>query len=127
MSHAHVTITEEDALYRRIPPDFWTNGRVSSAAFKVTEDQISVDLKRLTTVDQSLAPRKERNFGLAELSAGIPLHLGLEVSHDPIPANNAHSVIKGFEEIRDVPEMQIKRLLAEACTIIVKPGPQIKR
>lgn len=123
MPRAPVIITEEDALYRRIPPDFYkADGKVSSAAFKDKESQPSVDLKRLTTVDQSLDIQyRQRGFYLAELSASVPLRLGLEVSHDPTPENIAHCVIRRFKQIENFSERVLRKLLAEACTIIVKP------
>lgn len=119
-------ITEEDALYRRFLPYYLKeDGKLSSAAFKDSRKEPSVDLKRLTTINRSLdANHKQKGFGLAELSAGVPLRLGLEVLHAPVPENIAHCVIKGFENNENFSERQLQSNLADACMIVVKPKPR---
>lgn len=100
------TITPEDFLYRRFPiidePRFQVFFEIkdgkkvpTSAAFKTKpgEDGLSVDIKALTTPENSVIDPV--NYGLAEIPASVPLGLGYPCIHDPQPGNNAHAIIKG--------------------------------
>lgn len=111
-------IDDDDELYRRLAPDFVKrDGSISSAAFKrngVPDPELSVDLARLTTPEQSLVTRP--NFGLGGLLARVPRQIGLNVRHDPVEGNQAHSVIEG-QTTREQP-----RLLAEQTRIIRLPS-----
>jgi hypothetical protein len=99
-------ITESDFLYRRFSildePNyavFWKieNGQKipSSAAFKTksNENGLSVDIAELTKPEITVGNKKE--FGVAEISAAIPMSLGYICKHDPMPNNNAHALIIG--------------------------------
>lgn len=99
-------ITDADFLYRRFSildePNyavFWKldNGRKipSSAAFKTkpNKDGLSVNIAALTTPDSTAGNVEE--FGVAEISASIPMGLGYDCAHDPQPGNNAHALIIG--------------------------------
>lgn len=90
-------IDDDDELYRRIAPDhFKTDGTVSSGAYKLKgkpDKEISVNLAYLSTIEKTLENRP--NFGVGSLIARYPREIGLEVVHDPLPDNEAHSLIKG--------------------------------
>ena len=119
-----VEILDEDALYRRLLPYYVkADGKVSSAAYKrrgkVPDNEVSVDLARLTTPVESLRRAPNSGFALGFLLAAAPRRMGFEVRHDPCPPqepdNLAHSPIAG----ENTPERCI--LLAEATTLVVPP------
>lgn len=93
------TIADEDIVYRRLHQNcFKQNGAVSSAAFKTNsrpDNQISVDLARLTTPEESVSRKSRSGFRLGELEAGGPRQLGFDVIYDRKPDNSAHSLIVG--------------------------------
>jgi hypothetical protein len=112
-------IADDDALYRRIAPHcFKRDGTISSSAFmtnNVPDDQISVDLARLTTADESLARAPRPGFGLGDLLASEPRRLGFTVRHDPIPENPAHALIEGQNT------KELCRRLAEKLLVLRRP------
>lgn len=111
-------IAPDDELYRRLAPDCVTQGQVNSNAYKKggkPDKSISVDLARLTSPAQSLASRS--TFGLGILVARVPLDLGFDVRHAPIPGNDAHSLIEGENT------KELCRRLAEATQIHTAPQP----
>jgi len=94
------TIRPDDGLLRRIlaldPNYIKPDNSISSLAFKprrVDKDGLSVDLERLTT--HSTAVLDRHKFRLARLRAEVPLSLGLQCIHAPLPRNPAHSLIQG--------------------------------
>ncbi len=106
MNIPNYTITNTDFLYRRFPildePNFavfWKldNGKKmpSSAAFKTksNEDGLSVNIANLTTPQATVGNASE--FGVAEISASIPIDLGYKCIHNPQPGNYAHALILG--------------------------------
>ena len=84
-------IADADDLYRRIHPLQVKDGRPTSAAF--TASELSVDLAKLTTPEQSLSDCA--SYGLASITAGHARSLGQEVFHDPVESNPAHALVKG--------------------------------
>ncbi len=96
---ARISIVAEDLLYRRIFGQFVkSDGRVSSAAFKVNsrpDNEISVDLAKLTTPEESVNRAGRSGFLLGQLVAGEVREFGFEVHHDPLPDNPAHAIIAG--------------------------------
>jgi hypothetical protein len=113
-------IADGDELYRRIAPGaIRPDGSMSRAAYmrnSQPDDEISVDLGRLTTPECSLEPVKGRGFGLGALLAGFPRSLGLAVRHDPLPTNRAHALIVGTTT------RQTCRLLADQTRLVVTPA-----
>ncbi len=112
-------VDDDDELYRRLAPDFVkSDGTVSSAAFKrgkVPDPEVSVDLARLTTPDETLRRANRLHHGIGVLIARVPRELGLTVRHDPVEGNPAHAVIEG-QTSREQP-----RLLAEQTRILKHP------
>ena len=53
----------------------------------------SVDLARLTTLDECQARRP--GCGIGKIEARVPLDLGFAVLHRPLPDNPAHAVLRG--------------------------------
>jgi hypothetical protein len=92
-----VEILDEDWLYRRLHSAcFRGDGTVSSAAFKTNkfpDEQASVDLAKLTTPTESVNRDGKGYRKLGQLQAGGPRALGLNVVHDPLEDNHAHSLI----------------------------------
>lgn len=112
-------IDDFDELYRRLAPG-WVkpDGTVASVAYKrggLPENEISVDLARLTTPAATLSGRP--NFGIGVFVAAMPRSLGFEVFHDPELDNYAHSVIRGDNS---KPKC---RLLAEKTAVLLPPRP----
>lgn len=110
-------ILDDDELHRRLAPG-WVDdtGRVASVAFKRAgqpENDISVDLARITTTAATLASRP--NFGIGMLKAIEARSLSFEVFHDPQPENHAHSLIRGDNSKEKC------RLLAERTLVIILP------
>jgi len=112
-------VDDDDEPYRRLAPDFVRqDGTVSSAAFKrgkVPDPEVSVDLARLTTPDETLRRANRLHHGIGVLIASVPRALGLTIRHDPVDGNPAHTVIEG-QTRREEP-----RLLAERTRILKYP------
>ena len=109
-------VLDADQLYRRLQPDAISAGAVVSVAFKKNgkpDDEISVDLARLTTPQTVL--RERPDFGLGMIVAGYPRSIGFAVLHDPQPENIAHSLIKGENSKTRC------RLLAEQTIVLINP------
>lgn len=99
-------IEDSDWLFRRLHADcFKKNGTLTSATFKLNgfpENDISVDLARLTTPRESVNRAGKPGFRLGRLQAMGPRQLGFNVVHDPqrfpdAPElnNESHSRITG--------------------------------
>ncbi len=93
-------ISPDDKLWRHIHPHHYVwdknenRWRVSSAAFDDGNDELSVDLGRLTSLQKSLENRPEHS--LAEFDAKMPIGMGHQVKYDPKqPSNLAHSLVLG--------------------------------
>lgn len=120
-----VEIQDEDELYRRLSPDWVTNGEVNSAAFKEkgrprsgtpVRLRISVDLARKTTPQASVARAKADGIGLGVLLAEKPRSYALTVVHSPKRGHDAHSSINGaFTKA-------ISHLLAESTDVLISPA-----
>lgn len=111
-----VAIGDDDVLWRRLHAKHLTldhstgERRITSAAF--TDPQLSVDLARL------VAPRDHRvtmahGAGVAELAAHVPRSKQLEVRHDPVPDNEAHSLVTGRKT------QSIARFLARKSRLLI--------
>lgn len=121
-SHRIEVIADGDHLYRRLPRDTIRNGKVGRGAYYFQgqpDPSVSVDLARLTepATTRLRAPRPER-FGVGEISAGVPLQLGLTVRHDPTADNPAHCLIEGAIT------RAICQTLADHTTVIIFPPMQ---
>jgi hypothetical protein len=96
-----VEILDEDWLYRRLHlACFRKDGSVSSVAFMTRgfpDNEASVDLAKLTTPEESVNREGKGRRKLGQLQARGPRDLGLEVVHDPLDDNDAHSLILGAD------------------------------
>lgn len=111
-------IADADDLHRRLAPGWVTGGVVNSAAFKrngVPDDEVSVDLARLTTPEKTLQDRPD--FGIGNIVAGAVRRCGFDAVHDPLEENPAHSLIRGNTSKAGC------RLLAEQMVVIIAPRP----
>lgn len=119
-----LSITNDALLWRRLHP-IWViqnddgSYRVSSAAFKDGQHEVSVNLAALTTIEDTLAGFPDR--GIAELQAGIPRSLGHALVRDPEPDNPAHALI--CEPVPH-PSKQRERdakTMSQKATILIMP------
>lgn len=62
---------------------------------KFPDEQASVDLAKLTTPVESVKRDGKGHRKLGQLQASGPRVLGLNVVHDPLEDNHAHSLILG--------------------------------
>lgn len=93
---AAVEINDDDELLRRLAPDHVSQGVVNSLAYSGKSHEpyeISVNLRRLTTEERTLASRP--SFGLGVLRVGDVRAIGLQVVFDPVDSNDAHCLIVG--------------------------------
>jgi len=120
-------IVDEDQLYRRITTiQMNPDGSVNSAAFKLRngkpDPSISVEVARLTTIEECVGRPGRPGFGLASLMARCPRGLGLRVEHDPCPdeepTNTAHALITGAST-----KQHLRDMAAEA-SLLIKPAPR---
>lgn len=113
---ARERIAPDDELYRRLAPGhLGTLTRLVYMCNGQPEGEISVDLARLTTPEESVRRARKPSGGLGVLAARAPLDLGFAVRHDPLPENFSHTLIVG-ENTR-----QKCYLLAEATRILIQP------
>lgn len=96
-----VEILDEDWLYRRLHHAcIKKDGTVSSIAFMTNnfpDERSSVDLAKLTTPMDSVNRDGKGHRKLGQLQASGPRALGLDVVHDPLEENHAHSLILGAD------------------------------
>ena len=114
-----VPIADSDELYRRIVDhQVDPNGRVNSSAFKTGKRYdcaISVEIARMTTLEECLHRPPRRIYGVAVVQAIAPRTLGFAVRHVPLPDLYCHAQIEG-ENTR------VKsKLLAEQMHLLVAP------
>jgi hypothetical protein len=114
-----VQIADTDELYRRIVDhQIDPNGKVNSSAFKTgkTYDcEISVEIARMTTLEECLHRPPRRIYGIAGIQATVPRSLGFRIRHVPLPGVSCHVQIEGENN-------RVKsRLLAEQMVVHVLP------
>jgi len=102
-------IRDEDGLYRRIHPSWIKDKGISSAAFKQSSLDLSVDIARLTTPDKVLS--SHQNYGIGIVTAGFFRHLKLVIYHAPEPCNYAHAIVLG----------KITQSMAKKISLSAKP------
>ena len=116
-------VDDDDQLYLRVLRiHLKAGGRVSSAAFKDRQghpkNDISVDLARLTTPNETLTRDQRPIFGLGVLVARDVRALGFVVEHQPVDGNTAHVRIAGESS------KAMCLLLAESTRLLLDaPGP----
>lgn len=114
-----VLIADSDELYRRIVDhQIDPNGGVNSSAFKTGkayDSAISVEIARLTTLEECLHRPPRRIFGIAGVRAITPRTLGFIVRHVPLADVPCHAQIEG-ENTRAK-----SKLLAERMYVLVAP------
>jgi hypothetical protein len=97
-----VLISDDDFVLRRVPtflPNYIKpDGTISSLAFskRRDEDGLSVDLEKLTTPQTTILDKSR--FRLRRINVGMvknEINDGLDVVHDPVDGNLAHSLITG--------------------------------
>jgi hypothetical protein len=112
-----IRVNDEDALSRRFHRDHVRrNGTLSSAVFKkrgTPDTEISVDVARLTTVEETIARANAPGvFGVAQLLARIPRSLSFDVRHAPLHEDYAHALIVGENDDERCARM------SEACVVV---------
>lgn len=90
-------VEDDEVLFRRLTVKHWIQEkddgtfRPSSAVYRSTSSDISVDIASKTTPKKSI----KGAFALIELIAKIPKKFGYPVVEKPIEENPAHALIKG--------------------------------
>lgn len=116
-----VLISDDDFVLRRVPtflPNYIkSDGSVSSLAFskKRDEDGLSVDLERLTTPETTIMDKSK--FRLRRINVGMvknEINDGLDVVHDPVDGNLAHSLITG-----NITGSKQKQLVKHSTDVVV--------
>ena len=102
-------ISDEDRLFRRIPPQWIKPEGISSAAFKQRPLDLSVNIARLTTPQKVLL--NYPNYGIGIITAGFFRNLKLVIYHAPEPCNYAHAIVFG----------KITQSLAKKISLSAKP------
>lgn len=125
-------IDDDDALFRRIAPDFVKkDGSVSTSAFKrnrVPDNEISLELEALSSPEECSNRGKTPGFAVGRFVARLPRSLGFDVYHDPLPndeypdaANYAHCIAVGEND-----EVKCKWLaLGTTICFAASPRPPI--
>ena len=115
-------IGDDDELYRRVAPEWVTDGAINSAAYSTNDpDGISVDLARLTTPEETRARALGAANGVGVVAVRIPRGQGLEVRPDPQPDNPAHCLIMSQTGILTRAQ---RRALAEHTRLLISPDPR---
>lgn len=112
MSEAY-TILDDDELARRIKRNninCFKDGMPTSYAFKTKkgENGLSVNILKLTTIEQTILDSSEYIVGV--FLASVPISEGYECKHDPQPGNDAHALIMGDTH-------KIARKLSKICEL----------
>jgi len=102
MENAH-QISDEDNVLRRVPtflPNYVKeDGTISRMAFNPKKDAngLSVDLEKLSSFEKASLNQPDR-FRILKINVGTirnAINDGIDVIHDPIEDNEAHSLITG--------------------------------
>lgn len=94
-------ISNDDNVLRRVPTNpsyIKPDGSINSYSFRKRkgEDGISVNLERLSSYKETILGSNQ--FRVLKINVGEvrnEINEGLDVVHDPIPDNKAHSLITG--------------------------------
>jgi len=118
------SISDEDELWRRIPPQQWVDCpgescRPSSAAFEDSPDgsPLSVHVGRLTSVNTVLSEIHE-GFAIAAFRAGLARECSFIVVSDPMPEDPSHALVVGN---KSTPK---RKRLVKGCWWVRRPGPE---
>jgi hypothetical protein len=116
-----VDVHDDDRLHRRLAPG-WVkpDGAIASVAYARNgrpDPEVSVDLARLATPQETAARAGRPGFGVGELVAGVPRALGLTVRHAPVEGNPAHGLIEGNTSLENC------RRMARATRVVIGPAP----
>lgn len=96
-------ISDDDNILRRVPtflPNYVKeDGSISRMAFNPKKDAngLSVDLEKLSSFEKASLNQPER-FRILKLNVGVIrnyINDGLDVIHDPMEDNEAHSLVTG--------------------------------
>ncbi|SRR5260370_15059587 len=102
-----VQISDDDLLYRRFHyTSLLRDGGIASIAYMrprtvIPDPEISVNLARKTTPEETLAAADPPIFGLSELRVGDVRNLGFTVRYAPSRGNKAHCIIEGAKTETD--------------------------
>jgi hypothetical protein len=120
-----LTIPNSERLWRRLFPKWIVpteDGgiRISSAAFKDGNREVSVNLAALTTQEKTLAGFSDQ--GIAGLLAQVPRSLGHAIVRDPLPDNPAHALICEPPTIPNKRRERDAKEMARQAVILVMPS-----
>ena len=120
-----LTISASDLLWRRLFPKWILpidegGVRVSSAAFKDGNREVSVNLAALTTQQKTLAGFPDH--GIAEILADVPRSLGHAIVRDPEEDNPSHALICEPPAIPNKRRERDAKEMARQAVILVMPS-----
>jgi hypothetical protein len=125
MSYTIEEIPDPDHVFRAVHKTWFKNGLINSGkSFKFDKDGCSVAWEKYSSANKAREINSRNppsDYGVAALIAGNIRTLDLDVLHDPLPTNRAHSLItphrKEDEDIKEYQEMLLKQ-----CNIVLLPG-----
>jgi hypothetical protein len=95
--------------------------RIAFTINKQPDNEISVDLARFTTKEESIARARKPGAGLGIIRAAYPRSIGFLVEHRPLEENYSHSQIEG------VNTRELCFLLAENTVVDIEPEPDLSQ
>ena len=109
------SIPDPDRLFMRVPLQWLPSGQLHPNVFREIEGAISADWERYSIPRETrLRARNPSQSGIIELIAGEVRSIeSLEVEHEPLLSNRAHSGIHGLSKAGSLPgeESKTKRRL----------------
>jgi hypothetical protein len=117
-------IPDSSNLFYRIHKSFIIDGDIIPGAFQCKIDGMSTDWDRYSTAEQSLALSKiPSDNGIVKLSVrSIRQYPSMDVDHDPLPANRAHSLVHGIPENGEL-KTKVRLLLKRISVWEIKYNP----
>ena len=122
--HDDESIPDAEDLYRRlakdwIVPDEMGGVRISSGAFRVPKNEISVHLSSIITPKDSLAYGGPGIVALAAVTAGDARSLDQAVVRDAQPGDRAHALICGWQP------KTVRRKLRDLARWVLCPDDEV--
>ena len=114
-------IPDHSSVFMRAHRDRVKNGVARPSAFEPHGDGLSVDWDRYSTADATLSRTTNNPANSAVVQMGVgPIRAirdGLDVIHDPLPNNQAHSLVNLPED--RVEETAVRLKLSQLATIVI--------
>ena len=118
-------IPDASSLFYRIHKSFIVDGDIIPGAFQSKVDGMSTDWDKYSTAEQSLAFSKiPSDNGIVKFSVGlIRQQPSMDVEHDPLLHNRAHSLVHGIPQKGEL-KTKVRLLLKRICVWEIKYNPK---